>query len=399
MDEWISLRKDILDNIKTRSRTVVIHKSRSKTLCERIQTIIDTIIATKSGLGLDGIRVKSYVSILSATLEEIIVYLDLLQKRDATLGKRVSQYGDDEECFGKWNETLQTCCFELDLAVPSGLFDSAVDERDFDTDMGYLHRNLKDILGKVVNLVVPTEKAVEANEKLLDQQLSERLQQKTQKEAKSEKLFNKNAIRWEKLIGRGGNYDFMVGFGEVWKARYKGEYLAIKKIPSSALSDEAVASLKFEAEFMKKLSHPRIVSCLGVLEYDDNFCMIMELCVNGSLASFLSANQSSAVTWEKRVDLFIDIATGMNYLHKIGVIHRDLKLGNIVLDQYDRAKITDFGLSVVKTASMTSVKLDECGTPQYMAPECFGLVPIFSTKSDVYAFSIILWELRYYSHL
>ena len=173
-----------------------------------------------------------------------------------------------------------------------------------------------------------------------------------------------------------------------------GEYLAIKKIPSAALNVEAIASLKKEAEFMKKLTHPRIVSCLGVLEYEDNYCMIMELCVNGSLGSYISAKQSSEVNWEKRIDISIDIATGMNYLHKIGVIHRDLKLGNVVLDKFYRAKITDFGLSVVKTASMTSVKLDECGTPQYMAPECFGLVPIFSTKSDVYAFSIMLWELR-----
>ena len=50
-------------------------------------------------------------------------------------------------------------------------------------------------------------------------------------------------------------------------------------------------------------------------------------------------------------------------------------------------------LSVVKSATQTSVKLDHCGTPQYMAPESFGLAPVFSTKSDVYAFAIVLWEL------
>ena len=145
---------------------------------------------------------------------------------------------------------------------------------------------------------------------------------------------------------------------------------------------------------MKKLSHPRIVTCFGILQSEENYCMVMELCVNGSLANFLAANQAETVNWTKRIDFSIDIATGMNYLHKLGVIHRDLKLGNIVLDKYDRAKITDFGISVVKSATQTSVKLDECGTPQYMAPESFGLVPMFSTKSDVYAFAIVLWELR-----
>ena len=145
---------------------------------------------------------------------------------------------------------------------------------------------------------------------------------------------------------------------------------------------------------MKKLSHPRIVSCLGMLEFEDNHLMVMELCVNGSLASYLAEHQAKDVEWERRTDFAVDIAIGMNYLHKLGVIHRDLKLGNVVLDEHDRAKITDFGLSVVKTASQTSIKMNESGTPQYMAPESFGLVPVFSSKSDVYAFAIVLWELR-----
>ena len=145
---------------------------------------------------------------------------------------------------------------------------------------------------------------------------------------------------------------------------------------------------------MKRVAHPRIVACLGVLQYKDNYCMVMELCVNGSLDNYIAEHESVDVDWEQRTDFAVDIATGMNYLHKLGVIHRDLKLGNVVLDENDRGKITDFGLSVVKTASQTSMQLDESGTPQYMAPESFGLVPTFSTKSDVYAFSIILWELR-----
>ena len=144
---------------------------------------------------------------------------------------------------------------------------------------------------------------------------------------------------------------------------------------------------------MKKLSHPRIVSCFGILEAEGNYCMVMELCVNGSLATYKMMNPSAKIGLEKRTNFAVDIASGMNYLHKLGVIHRDLKPGNVVLDENDRAKITDFGLSVVKSNSQTSMKLDECGTPQYMAPESFGLAPVFSSKSDVYAFAIVLWEL------
>lgn len=186
-------------------------------------------------------------------------------------------------------------------------------------------------------------------------------------------------------------YYLTLGFGEVWTARYRGDFVAVEKVLSKSLSDQAKYALKLESEFMKKLSHSRIVTCFGILEADGNNCMVMELCVNGSLATFMMMNQSADVNVEKRTDFALDIATGMNYLHKLGVIHRDLKLGNIVLDENNRATITDFGLSVIKSNSQTSMKLDECGTPQYMAPESFGLVSLFS---DVYAFAILLWELR-----
>ena len=177
----MALRKEIINRIHISSVKVAIYKARSKTLAYRVAVVYNHIETIKSGLALDNIQVKSCLSIFSATLEEIFGYLDLLRNLDATLGKRVSQYGDDEECFCKWNETLQTCCEELDLIVPSDLFDAASDERDFDIDMKHLHHNLKNILARYVSMLMSPEKVIEANEKLLNQKLTERLLSKKRK--------------------------------------------------------------------------------------------------------------------------------------------------------------------------------------------------------------------------
>ena len=109
--------------------------------------------------------------------------------------------------------------------------------------------------------------------------------------------------------------------------------MAIKKVSEKDLDENSTAAIHMEAEFMKKLSHPRIVTCFGLLQSEGNYCMVMELCENGNLANFMTVNQAATVDWAKRMEFAIDIATGMNYLHKLGVIHRDIKLGNIVMSK------------------------------------------------------------------
>lgn len=122
---------------------------------------------------------------------------------------------------------------------------------------------------------------------------------------------------------------------------------------------------------MRRLSHPRIVAGYGFYKHDQNYCVIMEYLPNGSLSTYLITQKSCP--WERRIDFALDIAHGMAFLHKVSIVHRDLKPGNIVLDAHNRAKITDFGLSVIKTNSSTSIAMGEAGTAAYMVNTGFNL--------------------------
>jgi serine/threonine protein kinase len=110
------------------------------------------------------------------------------------------------------------------------------------------------------------------------------------------------------------------------------------------------------------------VGCFGIFDHKDNQCVVMELMDLGSLQDFIF-EKPCLEGWLKREDIALDICTGMDYLHRLNVIHRDLKPGNVVLDEFLRAKITDFGLAVVKNTAVTSIKGTEMGTVQYMVIE------------------------------
>jgi serine/threonine protein kinase len=125
--------------------------------------------------------------------------------------------------------------------------------------------------------------------------------------------------------------------------------------------------------------------------------MVMEYMENDSLFAYLKNNQSAPFDSSKKVDIALDIARGMDYLHRLRIIHRDLKMGNVLLDSSFNAKISDFGLSIVKESQNSMISLQEAGTPSYMAPETFGAGAVFSSKSDVFAFGILLWGLIHWS--
>eukprot|EP01102_Stenamoeba_stenopodia_P012134 TRINITY_DN3792_c0_g1_i2.p1 TRINITY_DN3792_c0_g1~~TRINITY_DN3792_c0_g1_i2.p1 ORF type:complete len:732 (-),score=135.02 TRINITY_DN3792_c0_g1_i2:82-2277(-) len=187
----------------------------------------------------------------------------------------------------------------------------------------------------------------------------------------------------ESKIGEGS-------FGEVFKGKWRGSELAVKRLFRQQADARILLELRKESVIMSSLRHPNILLFLGVCITPPNLCILTEYMRNGSLGPFLR-NKSNKLSWIDRLNMGKQTAIGMDYLHSLKppLIHRDLTSYNILVDKNLRCKIGDFGLSRIKEQNATMTR---CGTVSWTAPEILkGLG--YSEKSDVYSFGIVLWEL------
>ncbi|XP_063940360.1 G-type lectin S-receptor-like serine/threonine-protein kinase At2g19130 isoform X2 [Daucus carota subsp. sativus] len=203
----------------------------------------------------------------------------------------------------------------------------------------------------------------------------------------------------EKLvIGKGG-------FGKVYKGlRYFGNrQVAIKRLKSG--SNQGIKEFRTEIEVLSQFQNSNIVSFIGYCDECEEMILVYDLMSHGSLADHLHKRSRKGDTslrplsWMQRIKICIGAAHGLDYLHSgtsIGnrIIHRDVKTNNILLDDTLGAKISDFGLSKIGPANQTSthVSAHVKGTRGYLDPY-YVSTHTLSTKSDVYAFGVVLFEV------
>jgi serine/threonine protein kinase len=184
------------------------------------------------------------------------------------------------------------------------------------------------------------------------------------------------------------------GFGIVYKAELNLQAVAVKLLPKMLYTKPALQSFRNEVQVMQQIVHERIVICRGYVDEPENlrFGIVLEFMECGSLSAWIDIPE---ITFTEMQVLTIceDTALGMAYLHSCNIIHHDLKSENIFLDRNKRAKVGDFGLSIIRhEASMSKVETT-AGTIAYLPPECFGQNPFYGSKSDVYSYGVILWEI------
>ncbi|KAG6753080.1 hypothetical protein POTOM_043124 [Populus tomentosa] len=209
-------------------------------------------------------------------------------------------------------------------------------------------------------------------------------------------------------------------FGTVHRGVYDGQDVAVKLLDwgeEGQRTEAEIAALRAaftqEVAVWHKLDHPNVTKLVGVVQFigatmgsaelqiqtangqigmpNNICCVVVEYLPGGALKSYLIKNRRRKLAFKVVVELALDLARGLNYLHSQKIVHRDVKTENMLLDKTRTVKIADFGVARIE-ASNPNDMTGETGTLGYMAPEVLNGNP-YNRKCDVYSFGICLWEI------
>jgi len=179
-------------------------------------------------------------------------------------------------------------------------------------------------------------------------------------------------------------------YGDVRRGSWNGLEVAIKVLRDQELSDDMVEQFKSEVHVMSKLRHPNCVLLLGACVKSPHLAIVTPNYRKGSLRRVLCKSPIN-IAWHRRVQMALDVALGMAYLHDKKIVHRDLKSPNLMVEKNWAVRVGDFGQTKVKSHTQAKFSTMQ-GTFAWMAPEVLRNEP-YDEKADVFSFGVILWEI------
>lgn len=206
-------------------------------------------------------------------------------------------------------------------------------------------------------------------------------------------------------------------YGTVYRGTYDGQDVAVKVldwgedgIATAAETAALRASFRQEVAVWQKLDHPNVTKFIGAsmgtvnLKIPSNTSrdainslptracsVVVEYLPGGTLKKYLIRNWQKKLAFKVVIQLALDLARGLSYLHSKKIVHRDVKSENMLLDSHRALKIADFGVARVEAQNPRDMT-GETGTLGYMAPEVLDGKP-YNRKCDVYSFGICFWEI------
>ena len=193
---------------------------------------------------------------------------------------------------------------------------------------------------------------------------------------------NLNFYLYGRLIGQGAFGKVNIGLNIL-----SGRVVAIKSFNKKSLSTNGdnMKKILSETDLMKKLNHPNVTKILEMFEDDEYILIAMEYINGGNLFSFVKKRRKLSEKTAKF--LFRQIILGIKHIHSKRIVHRDIKLENILIDLNNNIKICDFGIGRI-LKNEKQLLYDKCGTPMYMAPEI-----LLSSKTKGYeGFPVDIWS-------
>ena len=191
-----------------------------------------------------------------------------------------------------------------------------------------------------------------------------------------------------RIVGRIGSG----GMADVYSAEdtHLGRQIALKVLHRRFAQDvEFVERFRREAKSAASLSHPNVVGIFDRGEYEGTYYIVMECLTGRTLKEVIT--QEAPLGQEHAIDLGIQVLTAAGFAHRRGVIHRDFKPHNVIVDDQGHAKVTDFGIARAGASEMTETG-SIMGTAQYLSPEQAQGHAV-TDASDLYSIGVMLYEM------
>ena len=182
-------------------------------------------------------------------------------------------------------------------------------------------------------------------------------------------------------------------FGTVYKVQRKNDKktCVMKQINMSKMNSRARNEAKNEVTILSQLDNDYIVKYYDSFLETNTLCIVMEYCEGGDLANYMK-NQSGRPLNENKIwKFFIQMCLGLEYIHKLKILHRDIKTLNIFLTKDESVRIGDLGVAKV-LCDTSNFAHTMVGTPYYLSPEMCEEKP-YNEKSDVWALGCVLYEI------
>lgn len=360
--------------------------------CQRLYKRVNLVVKTLQGLDRipNSQNFKDALLELEKWMKECVSFIEEFTQEKGFC--RLLKAGMHKERFVELNAYLGSLVEQLNLGISTqSIINHEQDRQDLAEDYDDLKKGqgaLLELQGKVLAEVQAQHLDQEHLHEVIERQLlsmRNHLDDLVAGKPKSSLIDEKYlipyfCIEFDTELARGS-------FGVVYRGKWSGQSVAVKMAINSMGKEESTEFMR-EVQIMSRLRSEYITQFYGVCLEEGKEGLVMEYMADGPLYEALRDRKFSN---EEKQRLALDIAYGLNYLHHQGVVHRDLKSHNVLLDRSGKAKLTNFGLSMTQASSV--LKLDKGSQAiRWLAPEVLKRAP-HTEQSDIYSYGIILWEI------